>query len=249
MAKKKRKWTRNQKESAVLITLGVSVLICGACFLSPLKDAVKFGSKAIVKDLPIDDIKTAYQAYDENKDELHKEIREEYAKEEAGDQSSEIPSGSDELSLEQATVIRVIDGDTYELEISGEKQKVRLIGVDTPESVAPSDYRTENTEEGKEVSQIVKEKFQDIDTVYVEYDVSPTDKYGRTLAYVYFEDGNAESLLLTAGHIASALLDPGIISIQHPVYEFIRTGKRAHLTALFLRGILLAPSQVVEYRA
>ena len=57
MAKKKRKWTRNQKESAVLITLGVSVLICGACFLSPLKDAVKFGSKAIVKDLPIDDIK------------------------------------------------------------------------------------------------------------------------------------------------------------------------------------------------
>ena len=44
MAKKKRKWTRNQKESAVLITLGVSVLICGACFLSPLKDAVKFGS-------------------------------------------------------------------------------------------------------------------------------------------------------------------------------------------------------------
>ena len=61
MAKKKRKWTRNQKESAVLITLGVSVLICGACFLSPLKDAVKFGSKAIVKDLPIDDIKTAYK--------------------------------------------------------------------------------------------------------------------------------------------------------------------------------------------
>lgn len=200
----------------MLITLGVSVLICGACFLSPLKDAVKFGSKAIVKDLPIDDIKTAYQAYDENKDELHKEIREEYAKEEAGDQSSEIPSGSDELSLEQATVIRVIDGDTYELEISGEKQKVRLIGVDTPESVAPSDYRTENTEEGKEVSQIVKEKFQDIDTVYVEYDVSPTDKYGRTLAYVYFEDGTmVQDWLLENGYANTATYPPNVKHADH----------------------------------
>lgn len=73
-----------------------------------------------------------------------------------------------------------------------------------------------NTEEGKEVSQIVKEKFQDIDTVYVEYDVSPTDKYGRTLAYVYFEDGTmVQDWLLENGYANTATYPPNVKHADH----------------------------------
>ncbi len=41
-------------------------------------------------------------------------------------------------SEERAEVIRVVDGDTIVVRISGKDEKVRLIGVDTPESVHPN---------------------------------------------------------------------------------------------------------------
>ena len=87
------------------------------------------------------------------------------------------------------TIIRVVDGDTYVLNINGVERKVRLIGVDTPESVAPDTYRKENSEQGKTVSQIVKDKVQKGDVFTIEYDQQQTDRYGRTLAYLYFNDG------------------------------------------------------------
>src|SRR5688572_3150857 len=39
----------------------------------------------------------------------------------------------------EAEVIRVVDGDTIEVEIDGEEEDVRYIGIDTPESVAPGE--------------------------------------------------------------------------------------------------------------
>ena len=91
--------------------------------------------------------------------------------------------------LISSKVVRVKDGDTYVLLIDGEETTVRLIGVDTPESVAPDEYSKENTSEGKMISETVKQKIRSGDTLYVEYDVQQTDKYGRTLVYIYFEDG------------------------------------------------------------
>lgn len=91
--------------------------------------------------------------------------------------------------MKKAEVIRVKDGDTYVLNIDGEETTVRLIGVDTPESVAPSEYSKENTSEGTAISEIIKWKLPQGTTLYVEYDIEKTDKYGRTLAYLYFEDG------------------------------------------------------------
>ena len=44
-------------------------------------------------------------------------------------------------------VLRVVDGDTIEIDYNGEKEKVRLIGVDTPESVHPDAEK--NTDYGK----------------------------------------------------------------------------------------------------
>jgi micrococcal nuclease len=68
---------------------------------------------------------------------------------------------------------------------------VRLIGVDTPESVASQEYldRTgkENTEEGKSASEYTKDILADYDTVYLQSDTSDTDRYGRLLRYVWLE--------------------------------------------------------------
>ena len=80
---------------------------------------------------------------------------------------------------------RVIDGDTIAIEINYKQEKVRLIGVDTPETVHPNkpvEYF------GKEASQFTKSLVEE-KKVRLEYDQQQRDKYGRLLAYVYLEDG------------------------------------------------------------
>jgi len=86
---------------------------------------------------------------------------------------------------------RVIDGDTIIVEIDGKQERVRLIGVDTPETVHPSkpvEYF------GKEASEFTKRMVEG-KKVRLEFDWQKRDKYGRLLAYVYLPDGtflNAE---------------------------------------------------------
>lgn len=82
-------------------------------------------------------------------------------------------------------VVRVIDGDTIILSMNNEEKIVRLIGVDTPESVHPNESR--NTQEGRQASKRLSE-ILDNKEVYIEYDVDKEDDYGRTLAYVYLID-------------------------------------------------------------
>ena len=77
--------------------------------------------------------------------------------------------------------IRVIDGDTIVLE-SGEK--VRLIGVDTPELHHPKKPVQYYAKEAKEFTKSLVEGKD----VRLKYDWQRKDKYGRTLAYVYLKD-------------------------------------------------------------
>lgn len=99
-------------------------------------------------------------------------------------------------TYEWTTVKRVIDGDTIELEGG---TKVRLIGVDTPETVDP---RKPVEYFGKEASDFTKSQLEG-NRVRLEYDWQRVDKYGRTLAYVYQEDGtlfNAKIIALGYAH-------------------------------------------------
>jgi micrococcal nuclease len=85
-------------------------------------------------------------------------------------------------------VRRVIDGDTLELD-NGED--VRLIGVDTPETKHP---KKPVERFGKEATAFNKRMVEGKE-VRLEYDQQRKDKYDRTLAYVYLENGtllNAE---------------------------------------------------------
>ena len=83
-------------------------------------------------------------------------------------------------------VVKVVDGDTIKLMIDGEKRNVRLIGIDTPESVHPD--ASKNVPEGKLASEHTKELVGE-NQLYLIYGTEPQDRYGRPLCYVYLPDG------------------------------------------------------------
>ncbi len=100
----------------------------------------------------------------------------------------------DGLELEYAKFIRVVDGDTIVVEIDGnDNVKVRMIGIDTPESVASEEYLErsgkESCEEGVAASDYLKEYMASLDSeyIYLQTDVSDEDCYGRKLRYVWVE--------------------------------------------------------------
>jgi micrococcal nuclease len=82
-----------------------------------------------------------------------------------------------------ALVTRVVDGDTIEARIDGEEEDVRLIGVDTPETVKPgapvecfgpeASRFTHGLLDGKRVRLVFGEERR--------------DEYGRLLAYAYLD--------------------------------------------------------------
>jgi micrococcal nuclease len=84
-------------------------------------------------------------------------------------------------------VTKVTDGDTIHVKIEGNDETVRLIGINTPETVDP---RRPVQCFGKEASNRMKELAKG-KIVRLEYDNSQSlrDVYGRLLAYVYLEDG------------------------------------------------------------
>ena len=78
-------------------------------------------------------------------------------------------------------VQRVLDGDTVEIRYGGNPVTVRLIGVDTPETVHP----TKPVQAfGKEASAFTRNLLMG-ESVYLRFDEGRTDKYGRLLAYLY----------------------------------------------------------------
>ena len=86
----------------------------------------------------------------------------------------------------KATILNVVDGDTVIVVASKDELKVRMIGINTPESVH-SDI-SKNTPEGIIASNYTKNALKEGMTIYLEYDVNDTDQYGRTLAYIWLSN-------------------------------------------------------------
>lgn len=97
-----------------------------------------------------------------------------------GEESS---NSENSVDLVEAALLNVVDGDTLDVSIGGTECRIRLIGIDTPESVHSE--ASKNTVWGTYASDHTKEILYNTATVYLEYDEEPTDKYGRTLAYVW----------------------------------------------------------------
>lgn len=106
-------------------------------------------------------------------------------------------------------VVRVVDGDTIVLPIDGADVKVRLLGINAPESVHADESK--NTEEGRIASAYLKDLLEGKE-VFVEYDVEALDQYGRILAYVYLDDEttmvNAD--LIQKGYAKVVRIEPNI---------------------------------------
>jgi len=104
----------------------------------------------------------------------------------------------------ETTVIRVIDGDTFEME-GGER--VRMIGVDTPESVKPN---TPVQPYAKEASAYTKQLIEG-KKVRLQFDVQLRDKYDRLLAYVYLADGTfVNNKLIMDGYAKTLTIPPNV---------------------------------------
>jgi micrococcal nuclease len=99
------------------------------------------------------------------------------------------------------TVERVVDGDTVVLD---GKEKFRLIGINTPETVDP---RRPVQKFGKEASARAKSLLEG-KPVRVEYDAERKDRYGRTLGYLFLEDGTFVNLSLVEEGYATAYRYP-----------------------------------------
>lgn len=105
-----------------------------------------------------------------------------------GQQSESTSSATFLEGKTRGKIIKVVDGDTVEVEIDGKREKLRYIGVDTPETVDPRRgvqcFGREASEENKRIV-FGKE-------VYLEKDISDRDRFGRMLGYVYLkaDDGS-----------------------------------------------------------
>jgi len=133
--------------------------------------------------------------------------------------------GSDPLPQATSTikdtikVTRIIDGDTIELETG---EKLRYIGIDTPETVDPRRgvecFGKEANEKNKELV-LGKE-------VRLEKDVSDTDRYDRLLRYVYVDNTFINLELVRLGY-ASASSYPPDVMYQEAFREAEREAREA----------------------
>lgn len=105
-----------------------------------------------------------------------------------------------------ATVTRVIDGDTIEVNLNGKTEKVRLTLVDTPETVHPN----KSVEPfGPEASEFTTKTLNG-QKVGLEMDVQERDKYGRLLAYIWIGDKLFNKMLLEKGLARVSVYPPNV---------------------------------------
>jgi micrococcal nuclease len=101
---------------------------------------------------------------------------------------------------------KFVDGDTFWIDDGSKKGlKIRLIGINTPESRPRFDNPAEYY--GKEAAVYVKKLIGNT-KVHLVTDVGITDRYGRKLAYIYLEDGTFLNYHLVRNGYASVMTVP-----------------------------------------
>lgn len=109
---------------------------------------------------------------------------------------------------------KITDGDTfYVTTSSSEKYKIRLIGIDAPETrnVGVKVHKEYFGTEAKIfVTQLLKNK-----KVKLTFDVQKTDRYGRVLAYVYLENGIfLNQYLVEKGYAVVSTFPPNVKFVE-----------------------------------
>lgn len=112
---------------------------------------------------------------------------------------------------EKTTIIKVVDGDTLRIEYQGQKETIKLIGIDAPESklnrkaeqdaIRNSESLITIASMGIDATNYSKSLIKKGDTVTIEFDVQARDKYKKMLGYIYISDGRMlNEEMLAAGY-------------------------------------------------
>ncbi len=114
--------------------------------------------------------------------------------------------------LLEARIVKIVDGDTLDVRFlnSGEKFRVRLIGVDAPETKHP--MRTKEPF-GEEATNFVTSLLGENSVVLLEFDAQRQDRYGRLLAYVWLEEPEDRSAEIGTKMLNGLLLSQGLARI------------------------------------
>ncbi|MCL4242118.1 MAG: thermonuclease family protein [Dehalococcoidia bacterium] len=134
---------------------------------------------------------------------------------------SRLPAG---VVCEWAPVVRVVDGDTIRVSIAGMEERVRYIGIDTPETAG-----SPRGEEpfGPEATDYHRKLLGD-GPVCLERDVSDRDRFGRLLRYAWLEDGTmVNELLVAAGMARVVTFPPDVRYIEDRLLPAQREAARA----------------------
>lgn len=106
---------------------------------------------------------------------------------------------------DSATVLRVIDGDTLDVDLEGEAVRVRLLNIDTPETKHPQEAVQCL---GPEAAKFLEDLLPVGASVELKYDVERKDNYGRTLAGVYHNDALVNAQIAAQGLGLSVIYEP-----------------------------------------
>jgi len=132
------------------------------------------------------------------------------------------PSKAEKESYIWYRVTRIVDGDTFWVDDGSPKGlKIRLIGIDAPESRNSGQklkgfYGEESTQY---ITSLIGNK-----KVRLEYDVTRFDQYGRTLAYVYLDNGTFVNADLVKNGFATVMTFPP--NVRH-VDTFVDLARKA----------------------
>lgn len=140
-----------------------------------------------------------------------------------------------EAEQEEYAVTRVVDGDTIIVNINGKDERLRFIGVDTPESVHPD--KSKNVPYGQVASDFTKAQLEG-KSVTLEFDAQERDRYGRLLAYVYVDGKMFNETLLEEGHAKVATFPPNVKYVEG--FTVRQREAREGQKGLWAEGLFLA---------
>jgi micrococcal nuclease len=121
----------------------------------------------------------------------------------------------------EVEVLSVVDGDTLKIDYKGQKESIRLIGIDTPESRVNKKTKKDAKRSGQDIETIIamgkratayaESLVKAGDTITIEFDVQELDNYKRLLGYVYLSNGmmlNEE--IVKAGYANVMTIPPNV---------------------------------------
>jgi len=121
------------------------------------------------------------------------------------------------------SVVRVVDGDTIDLQLADRVEKIRNIGVNAPEMHHPIRGEEPGGREAAEANRrLVAGRH-----VRLELDVRTRDRYGRLLAYVWAGDTMVNAELVRLGY-AQVMTVPPNVKYQHLFVKLQREARDAH---------------------